>query len=200
MHDILLAEPQLKPRIIGIVGPIRAGKSTASTHLHEVHHYVIASNSEILKRICDGLLIAPNRDNLKRVGDAIFKVLGNETIARFRVAELGDTNIVVDGIRYLEEVNFYKKHADFRLLFLSAREELRFERAMALTQQGKDFEMGRHEFALMEAARSEAQIPTIARLADCALENNGTKAELTEKLDNFLQKWLSDRNASSGNP
>lgn len=183
----------MKPKIIGIVGPIRAGKSTASTHFQDAHGYVIESNSEILRRICDGLAVAANRDNLKRVGDAIFSVLGNDTIARFRVAEIGVKNIVVDGIRYTEEVSFYRKHADFKLLSLRTSADIRFKRAMALLQQGKDSAMDHEEFKLLEAARSEAQVPMIAQLADCVLENNGTKAEFATKLDDVLEKWISCR-------
>ncbi|WP_295979413.1 AAA family ATPase [uncultured Variovorax sp.] len=185
----------MKPRIIGIVGPIRTGKSTASAHFQKKHGYVIASNSEILKRICAGLVMPANRDNLKLVGDAIFEVLGNETIARFRVAELGSKNIVVDGIRYLEEVDFYRKNADFRLLALSSSADTRFERTMALTQHGKDSEMGRREFALLDAARSEAQVPLIAELADCVIKNDGAMDQFEADLDRILANWTSHRNS-----
>lgn len=185
----------MKPRIIGIVGPIRAGKSTASAHFRDKHDYVIASNSEILGRICDELVMTASRDNLKRVGDALFKVLGNETIARFRVADLGVKNIVVDGIRYLEEVDFYRKNSGFRLLSLNAPAEVRFERAMALTQHGKDSEMGREEFESLGAARSEAQVPAIGRLADYTLQNDGTLDEFTANLDGLLESWTSGRSA-----
>jgi dephospho-CoA kinase len=183
----------MKPRIIGIVGPIRSGKTTASTHLRDQHEYVVASNSEILKRICGGLILPASRQNLKRVGDAIFEVLGNETLARFRVANLGESNIVVDGIRYFEEVDFYRKNASFKLISLQASEDVRFERAMALIQQGKDYAMARDEFASLGAARSEAQVPMITQLADCILENNGTMAEFAAKLDDLLDGWTSGR-------
>jgi dephospho-CoA kinase len=96
------------PQIIGIVGSIRSGKSTVSKYLESRYGYRIASNSEVVKDISIKLGMEPTRANLSRVGDAVFSSIGNDAIARFRVNNKREFPIVVDGIRYIEEVRAYR--------------------------------------------------------------------------------------------
>jgi len=177
------------PEIIGVVGPIRAGKTTASAYLTEHFGYKTASNSELLKQIAVGLEIIPDRTNLKRLGDAIFNVLGNETLARYRVSKKDDFPIVVDGIRYPEEIKVYSQIPSFKLLAITAQDDNRYDRAMALAHRDKDSYISPEAFRSLSEARSEASLPSLFAVAHCLIVNDKDIEDLKTSIDSIMEQW-----------
>jgi len=176
-----------KPVIIGLVGPVRSGKTTAAKYLQEAYGYVYASNSDILFRILNKFDMVPSRENMGRLGDAIFSELGNEAIARYRVASSGGENVVIDGIRYKEEVRFYRDNSDFTLMAIISEDENRYDRVLGEGKGGKDGFLCREEFKALAEARSEVDVPDIIRGADVVIENNHNLKNFYNKIDHVLK-------------
>lgn len=183
------------PEIIGIVGPIRAGKTTAANHLVEHYGYVQASNSEILKRILIEMGIAPHRANLALVGDALFKVLGNDLIAKYRLENIHLGRIIVDGIRYSDELTRYSASPTFKLLGVTADSEVRFERTLQSADKIKDPNISRIEFDQLAKARSEISVPELLLKADATIHNTGSVDLFKYSLDDILKVWSSQENS-----
>lgn len=177
------------PQIIGLVGPIRAGKTTISAYLAKRYGYRLASNSELLKSIAINLGINSDRSNLKRLGDAIFSVLGNETLARYRISKSEEFPIVVDGIRYIEEIRTYTQIPSFRLLGVTAGSQQRYERTIALAHQGKDSHLSLDAFNSLSVARSEESVPTLIQMADHVITNDGSLTNLENSIEVILDFW-----------
>lgn len=177
------------PKIIGLVGPIRAGKSTVATYLYEKYGYKLASNSDLLREIAANLDMSPTRDNLKKLGDSIFSVLGNDTLARYRLSNREDFPIVVDGIRYIEEINIYSQEPSFRLLGIDASENMRHHRTNLLAHEGKDQVLTNSQFTNLHQVRSELQINSLLDLTDAKIINNLSKEQLYLEIDNIMNNW-----------
>jgi dephospho-CoA kinase len=177
------------PQIIGLVGPIRAGKTTVSSYLARRYGYHLASNSELLRLIAINLEIDPTRSNLKRLGDAIFSVLGNETLAKYRIGKTEEFPIIVDGIRYVEEVRAYAEVSSFRLLGVTADDQQRYQRTIALAHQGKDLDITPNAFDLLSGARSEESIPMLLKMADHVIKNDGSMESLENAIESIMEFW-----------
>lgn len=182
----------MKPKIVGIVGPIRAGKSLAANYLRTQYGYNIGANSQILKDIASGLALSHTRDNLKRLGDSIFQVLGNDAIATRRMRTTKDWPIVIEGIRYSEEVTAYRAEQSFKLIGITASENARFARAQALAHEGKDKNLDLAAFGQLSEARSEAQVNELVRRADFIIHNDSTIDDLQSQIDRIMATWSAD--------
>lgn len=177
------------PEIIGMVGPIRAGKTTVTKYLVEKYGYVSASNSDVLKRILDGMGILPTRDNLSALGDSIFKVLGNDIIAQYRIDNLHNGRIIVDGVRYPEELMRYSQVKSFKLLAVMADPDLRFERTLRSLEEFKDVDISRSRFDNLASARSELDVPVLMSKADVMINNSGDIESLKARVDEIVRQW-----------
>lgn len=178
------------PEIIGIVGPIRAGKTTVTKYLVERYGYISASNSDVLRRILDGMGITPSRGNLGALGDSIFKVFGNDIIAKYRLDNLHLGRIVVDGIRYPEELKRYSEISSFKLLAITADSNLRFERAVRESEECKDVGISRGMFDGLVLSRSELDVPALVLKSDRIIHNDGEVESLKRKIDQTLRDWV----------
>lgn len=177
------------PEIIGIVGPIRAGKTTAAKYLVEQYGYISASNSDILKRILLGMELAPTRTNLASLGDSIFKIMGNDIIAKYRLENLHLGRIVVDGIRYIDELKRYSEVPCFKILGITANPEIRFERTVRESTEFKDLNTSQAEFDHFSQSRSELSVPELVLKADATIRNLSSIDSLKCEIDEIMMKW-----------
>jgi dephospho-CoA kinase len=177
------------PEIIGIVGPIRAGKTTVAKYLVERYGYISASNSDILRRILVGMGIAPSRANLASLGDSMFEVLGNDIIAKCRLDKLHLGRIVVDGIRYPDELERYSEMPSFKLLGITADPAIRFQRTLRESEELKDLAISKAEFDRFALSRSELNVPELVSIADITISNLGSVENLKDGVDKILDHW-----------
>ncbi|WP_054917732.1 AAA family ATPase [Pseudomonas sp. NBRC 111138] len=180
------------PKIIGLVGPIRAGKTTVTKYLVEKYGYITASNSDVLREILDGMGIPSSRENLGRLGNSIFKVLGNDIIAKYRLDNLNLGRIVVDGIRYPEEIKRYSEVESFKLLAVTAGADVRFDRTLRDRTELKDVGISREAFDDLVLSRSELDVPQLVSRADEVIINERSFESLKQRIDQTLKKWSFD--------
>jgi dephospho-CoA kinase len=177
------------PKVIGLVGPIRAGKTTVSQYLCSKYGYKNASNSKLLTEMLSHLGQAPTRENLGNLGDAIFKTIGNDAFARYRLSKLSLDCIVVDGIRYADELEQYRTESTFRLLGVDSSSEERYRRSLGEDGYIKDQNISGEKFDAFSKARSELDVPSLLLKADRVIFNSGSVLELYEQIDQALSDW-----------
>lgn len=178
------------PRVVGLVGPIRAGKSTVSEILCSDFGYLKASNSELLRDILDRLELPPLRENLGKLGDAIFEVLGNDTLAHHRIRHLGIGRIVVDGIRYMEEIEAYQALPDFLLIAVDCSESERYRRMVNAGDHQKDIASSDiQRFSQLASNRSELSVPQLMLSAAHTFTNESDVASLQQDVRNFMIRY-----------
>lgn len=178
--------------LIGLAGSIGSGKTIISEHLHERYKASEKRFSQILMDILDRLYLTYERKNLQKLGACLRESLGEDVIVNAfqKDLEKDDSDIIViDGIRYMNEVNMLRKFENNILLFIDAPSELRYKRCRKRGEKGEnkiDFE----EFLKAEKMETERYLPEIEKIADYRIKNNGTTEELFQRIDEILKGKL----------
>lgn len=177
------------PMIIGVTGALRAGKTTVATLISKNYGYRHASNSDLLKKIAKKMNIDMTRENLGSLGDALFSVLGNDLLAQFRLNEIESERIVVDGIRYKEEVERYKRHGSFFLIGVQAPDEIRHKRAIIANDPIKYTDRLPGNFSDHHNNRSELEVPKVMEMANAVINNAEDKVSLFGSVSAIMERF-----------
>lgn len=174
-------------RIIGICGPIAAGKDTAATYLSQKLNVSVYEISGILKQLAQARNIPLTRPDLTRFGTQLAREKGDGYLAQLILDQVADIGIVT-GIRQLGQIDFFRKNADFFLIGIDAEPTVRFERASQRKKLGEAETLA--EFIRQEQAENSA--PNVQRLFECmqladhCLTNNADPDSFYHQLDHLL--------------
>ncbi len=174
--------------IIGLVGRIGSGKGLVSDYLCDKYNAKQYMFSKILMDLLDRLHLPHERKYLQELGVCIRKGLGEDTLVNALQEDLKKEKsdlIVIDGIRYQNEVEMLRKFENNILLYLRAPPELRYERCRKRAKKGEAY-ITFEEFLNAEDKETERYIEEIGKTADYTLENTGTKEELIERVEEIL--------------
>ena len=116
---------------------------------------------------------------------------GNGALAKRVIQKMDPSkNHIIDSLRNPDEIREFQKLENFHLWNIMAEEETRFNRIIERKREGdpKTFE----EFREFEARESKSDNKSAQQLEECAgmaehmIENNGSLAELFDKVDSVL--------------
>ena len=116
-------------------------------------------------------------------------VLGNDIIAKYRLDNLHLGRIIVDGIRYSDELKRYSEVPDFKLLGITSDSAIRFERTIRDSEGVKDRNISKVEFDQFALSRSELNVPELFSMADATITNLGSIEDLHSQIDKILKNW-----------
>lgn len=182
------------PTIIGITGAFGSGKSTAATffELEGFKKIVLSSflEEEAYKRGFNKI----TRKILQDIGNEWRKRYGIGILAK-KAINVGSENtqakLVIDGIRNVGEIDEFRKNKQFILIAVIADRKVRFERLSKLKRrESLTWELfqrlDRRDLGLGQR-KTGLQVAQCIAMADVFIDNNGTKEEFMEKLENFLK-------------
>lgn len=189
--------------VIGLVGRIRSGKSSAAEWYVREHGGACYRNSQILEGILTILGMEHTRSHLSRLGVSLFREFGEDLLAKGVLRKIRSTSedtprprlIVIDGIRFLAEVELYRSLPSFRLVCVSADPETRYRRAVAALKGARADELGLtfDEFLAQERASAERDAEALEAQADFVILNNETAERLGLELDRVLSAIHGDK-------
>ena len=175
--------------ILGLVGKYGSGKDSAADILKEYgfKHY---SLSDEIRRELKKNGIRETREALIAMGNMLRKNQGNGVLAKRALMTLSkEKYATITSIRNLGEVKELRKHNKFKLLFIDAPQQMRYERVKDRFRQGdvNDFE----QFKKLEEKESkgkgnEQQLDKVIEQADMVLNNDKDLAELKSKIKKLL--------------
>ena len=177
------------PLVIGVSGPIAAGKTTLAETLH-TRGYAYTRFSLVIDDILAERNLPLDRHHRQLVGaeinrDGRQRELAERTITRVA----GAAEIVVDGLRFPDDHAFLREKFGFRFhhIHVSAPDDVRRERyaerlELTVQETGEAFEEA-------NASEVERMVPTLERLADETLFNVGTKDDMASILLSLLAQW-----------
>ena len=176
-------------RIIGIIGPIGAGKDTSADYMSSeigIRAYQISS---ALREICQQRGIEPTRENLIELGTKLANKHGDSYLAKYVLDKSPAFSIIV-GMRQLGQITYLKEHADLILIAVDAPLPQRFRRAAARDKLGEAKTIEEFEAnELKENSPPRAQrVFECMKLADYKVINNGNIIDLQLKLDKIITK------------
>jgi dephospho-CoA kinase len=175
------------PRLIGLTGTNGAGKGEVAAFF-QARGYAYASLSDIIRDELRARGLEITRDSLIRVGNELRAAFGPDILAR-RTMERVAGPTVIDSIRNMREVAYFRAQGDFVLLAVDAPVEIRFAR---VSTRGRDesaptlaaFRIKEDE----ERAGGEdaQQLEACMDAADRLVWNAGTIEELHRQLEALL--------------
>ena len=178
--------------VIGLVGEIGGGKTAVSNHLKEKYGASQHRFSQILMDVLDRLHLPHDRELLQNLGHSLRESLGDDVIVKAFEQDLKNEAsdiVIIDGIRYWNEVELLRKFKPSILIYVSAPAEARYERCKSRGEKGES-SITFEEFTQNEKRETERYVTEIGGKADFKLENTGSLEELLQKVDEIIDKQL----------
>lgn len=178
--------------VIGLCGRIGSGKTVVSDYLHKNYGASQRRFSQILMDILDRLYLPHEREYLQKLGSALRNSIGHDVIVNaFRRDIESDKNeiVVIDGIRYPNEVELLRRFENNILIYINAPAELRYRWCRIRGEKGESgitFE----EFIESENRETERMIDEIRKIADYRIDNTGTIEELYKRIEEIVKKRI----------
>lgn len=141
-------------KVIGIVGKNGAGKSTFTNCIFDL----VLNSEKIIKcvKFSDLLFetlkmwgLDPTRDNLQKLAQIMNRTFGGGTLADAvynRVSKIKADLIILEGVRWTEDVQLLKKFTDNALVYVTADIEKRFQRMKERNEKPGEAEMTYEQF------------------------------------------------------
>jgi len=179
--------------VLGIIGEIATGKTTATDYLIEKYGAKSVRFSDSLGSGLDRFYIEKNRHNYQTLSRIMRENFGQDIISKTvaRDIEGFDTEIVItEGIRRPSDVNFLTSTYpnNFFTINIESKEEDRFSRLATRGEKPDDATKTWEEFQKDGTAEAEVAIKDIAKDAQFTINNNGTLEELHSQIEEILKK------------
>ncbi len=179
--------------VIGVTGKIGSGKTSISNYLQEKYHFSEYQFSQILSDVLERLHLKKSRENFQKLGFLLRKEWP-EVIVDALEKDMGEGKkklVVIDGIRYANELEMLKKFEKNILISVEAPTEVRYERCRKRGEKEED-SISFEEFLASEKRETEKGIEGVSQLADYHLENKESKEELLKKVDEIMEREYED--------
>jgi dephospho-CoA kinase len=170
--------------LVGLAGRIGAGKGTVAEYLADGHGAEGRRFSDILVDLLKMLYLNPDRAALQKMGASLRDQFGEDVLVNaFKryLEEATSEIVVVDGVRYPNEVEMLKGFENSLLIFITAPEKLRFERVKKRGEKGEG-EISFEEFQRSEEQETERYLDLVLEKADHIVDNSGSLEELHKKI------------------
>ena len=162
-------------KVVGISGPISAGKTTAARYL-EGEGFTYCRFSEVLQSEAEARGLPVTRKSLQELGKEVFESrFGQRRLQNALAARVGDARrVVVDGLRHPEDSAFLYERWGMAVvhIYVDASKDTRCQRYAAHYQMTED------EFRRAEMHEAEHNVPGLKALADHIVYNEGSVSEL----------------------
>lgn len=173
---------------IGIVGEKGSGKDTIPVFLRELlPHKKIGrvTFSDVLSETLDLWVLPKTRANYQRLVPMMVETFGGSTLAnitKFRAERLKADIVCIPGMRWFEDLRMVKSlnnknGARSFVVYVTAPAKTRFLRSKKRGEKADEKKSSFRKFMKEEKARTEVDIPKIAKRADLTIVNDGTMEE-----------------------
>jgi len=175
--------------VIAIVGKIGAGKDEAAEYLSKKLNWPVFKVSQPLKDELKRQGKEINRENLAKLGTEWSKKKGDDYLARLALKK-HKGNLIICGPRQLGQINFLRQNSNLIILAINARDNIRFKRVIKRNsvKEAKNLQKFIEEEIKNDASDGANQVVKCIKLANIAVENNGSLDNLHRNLDKAIKK------------
>ena len=171
-------------KVIGLVGEKRGGKGTFAELLREAlpdAQIECLRFSDIIGDILKILDIPCTRENMQKLPVGLMEIFSDNSVItkamerriRGQVAHI----VILDGIRTHSDVQTLKKFPESMLIYVTASQEIRYQRALKATEKVGENKISFDQFKKQDEAEIEKMIPSIGSTADHIVFNEGSLTE-----------------------
>lgn len=176
--------------ILGIIGEIAAGKTTATEYLKQNYGAVTFRFSDVLRDITRRLHLPETRENLQRLSTLLRQNFGEDLLSKVLAEDVkaaAHPLVVVEGIRRPSDTTYLKELPGFKLVYLKADPKARWQRLTARSENPDDRSKTWEQFQAEGQQESEQKIKEIAAAAAVVIDNNGALEKLYHQIDQLVQ-------------
>ncbi len=181
-----------QPKVIGIVGHIRSGKTTATNYLASKYGARIFLNSQPIGKLISILDWTHDRKTYANLSMALFDTFGTDLIARHWIRKMKNSLhaplYVVDGIRYPDEPIAYKEQTNFALVAIASTDTNRFNRSQSANDSHKDQGQSFSDFIKQKEIRNELYVDGLVSKSDYLITNDNSLPYFYSQIDLILKK------------
>jgi len=180
---------------LGIASEIGAGKTTVGEYIKKKHNGKAFKFSEPLRDILKRLNLEETRANVQNLSTALRETFGQQLLSSVLLLDIKKSDsqvIIIDGIRRLEDIEFFKNLPEFLLIYIEAPERMRFGRIVGRGENFGDSTKTFEQFQKDNQAETELMIHKLKDVAKEVIDNSGTPEDLYARIDavigNFFKK------------
>lgn len=179
-------------KLIGITGMPGSGKS-AITKLAEDEKIAVVSMGDVVRHetIKRGLILNP--ENVGNTAVILRELHGKEAIAvpcleYVKEKYSNEEYVVIEGIRSLYEVNYFRKHIELDIIAIHSSPKTRFER---LTNRNREDDSADWDtFVERDYRELDFSIGSVIALSDYMVVNEGEYSEFIRNIEKVFKKVI----------
>ncbi|MFA6300872.1 MAG: AAA family ATPase [Candidatus Paceibacterota bacterium] len=179
--------------ILGVASQIAAGKGITTEYLKKSYKAGTYKFSNVLRDLLGRLYLENSRENLSKLSTALRKNFSEDILAKVIYEDVKKDEreiIVVDGVRRLADIVYLKKLPGFRLVFIDADIEKRYQRIILRGENVDDKNKSFEQFRKDHELETELQIADLKKVADVVVDNNGNLEDLYKQVDKIIKEIL----------
>lgn len=177
--------------ILGFVGEISCGKSTATEYLKNKYSAVTFKFSDSLRDVASRMQIEQSRANLQLLSTILRQNFGEDLLSKILAEDVRNADakiIITEGIRRPSDIEYLKNVPGFKIIAVKTDPRIRFERLTQRSENVDDKNKTWEEFQKDGLQEAELQIKAVMDQADFTLDNNGSAEDLYVQIDTLMEK------------
>ena len=175
--------------ILGLVGEIASGKGTTYNYLSKKYDVGYHRFSTILRDILDRLHKEINRENMQKLSTILRENFEQDILAKVIAKDVKNDQhkiIIVDGVRRFADIKYLKKIKGFKLVYVTADIEKRYERVIKRFENSDDETKTFDDFKKEDKQESEIEIGKVGKQADIRINNNNSFKDLYKQVEKII--------------
>lgn len=175
--------------ILGIAGEIAGGKGALANHIKEKYNGSVHRFSSVLRDVAKRMHLEENRSNLQKISTIFRENFSSNILSEVVYHDVMEDEheiIVIDGVRRIDDIEYLKKLPEFKLVYIEAEMEIRYERLIKRRENSDDAEKTFEEFKADHEREAELQIKDLKNYADFNINNDGTFLEFYHQIDSII--------------
>lgn len=181
----------MKKIILGLVGEIASGKDTVADYLQEKYGSETISYSQPIRDILDRMYLPQTRENMSKLGHCLRGEFGQDTLSKIIAEEVKRSRakiLVLPNVRLESDIVHLIHEPGFRLVRIDCEAKTRFARLTARRQNPDDKNKTWKQFLADAKLYTERHIRDLGAKAKYSLDNNGSKAQLNQQIEELLKQ------------
>ncbi|GBE16409.1 hypothetical protein BMS3Abin15_00223 [bacterium BMS3Abin15] len=178
--------------ILGLAAELAGGKGTVAKHIIEKYDGSAHRFSTMLRDVLDRLYLDQNRENMQKLSTITRKAYGEDTLAKVISEDVKKDDhevIVVDGVRRSADIKYLKELPEFKLIYIEADIEKRFERIKERGENPDDKSKTFEDFKKDHEGEADIRIRDLKKHADYIIDNNKDINYLHSQIDDVVSKY-----------